>query len=312
VTEPAIAGWISVRCARMFTVTSSCVSPLAMKPHSHLMIMAISRLLDPLVLCGGPCAYVDGTLTGVERSLVQLCGTLVVTLDGRRVDHLLPGRKGRLLFVYLVLNRTRDVTSAELVEALWGDGAPEQAEATLRTLISKVRRAIGTDALGRGGRYRLAFAPETRIDLEVATDAIHRAESAAAVSDWHRAWAPAQVALITAGRDFLPGEERPWIAETRRSLRELENRALECFAAASLGIGGTELPIAERASRRLVEREPFHESGYRLLMEALVAEGNLADALLVYEQLAGVLREELGADPSPATKELHRSILELT
>ena len=248
----------------------------------------------------------------MERSLVQLCGTLVVSLGGRRVEQLLPGRKGRLLFVYLVLNRTRDVTSGELVEALWADGAPEQAEATLRTLISKVRRAIGSDALGRGGRYRLSLPRDVRVDLEVARDAIHRAESAAAGSDWQGAWAPAQVALITAGRDFLPGEESPWIAETRRSLRELENRALECYAAASLGVGGTELPIAERTARRLVEREPFHESGHRLLMETLVAQGNVADALLVYEQLSAVLREELGADPSPATKELHRSLLELT
>ena len=248
----------------------------------------------------------------MERSQVQLCGSLVVALDGRRVEGQLPGRKGRLLFVYLVLNRTRDATSAELVEALWEDGAPEQAEATLRTLISKVRRAVGTDALGRGGRYRLSLPSDVRVDLEVARDAIHRAESAAAASDWQRAWAPAQVALITAGRDFLPGEESSWIAETRRSLRELENRALECFAAASLGIGGTELAIAERAARRLVEREPFHESGHRLLMETLVAEGNVADALLVYERLAGVLREELGADPSPATRDLHRSLLELT
>jgi SARP family transcriptional regulator, regulator of embCAB operon len=251
-------------------------------------------------------------LTPARRSSIQLCGALVAVLDGRRIDHLLPGRQGRVLFAYLVLNRTRDVSSSELVTALWQDEPPPRAEATLRTLISKVRRAVGGEALGRGGRYRLSLPGDVGIDLELARDAIHRAESAVAASDWHRAWAPAQVALMTAGRGFLPGEEGRWIDETRRSVDDVELRALECYAAASLGIGGTELAIAEQTARRLIERQPFRESGYRILMETLVARGNVAEALLVYERLALVLREELGVDPSPATKDVHRSLLELT
>ena len=51
------------------------------------------------------------------------------------------------------------------------------------------------------------------------------------------------------------------------------------------------------------------ESGYRYLMEALVARGNAAEALQVYEQLRTLLREELGAAPSPATQQLHRTLL---
>src|SRR5262245_39037562 len=248
----------------------------------------------------------------MHRSTIQLCGTLAVSLDGRRVEHLLPGRKGRLLLAYLVLNRTRDVTADELVTALWNDETPDGAEATLRTLISKVRRVVGTDALGRGGRYRLSLPEDARVDLELARDAIHRAESAGAAADWHRAWAPAQVALFVARRGFLPGEEAPWIDQTRRSLHEIETRALECYGAACLGAGTTELAIAERSARQLVEREPFRESGYRILMEALAAQGNVAEALLTYDRLARILGEELGVDPSPTTRELHRALLQLT
>lgn len=248
----------------------------------------------------------------MQRSAVQLCGTLAVVFQGRRVEHLLPGRQGRLLFAYLVLNRTRDVAADELVTALWNDEAPDRAEATLRTLISRVRRVVGTEALGRGGRYHLALPEDVRVDLELARDAIHRAESAAAAADWRRAWAPAQVALFTARRGFLPGEDAPWIERTRRSLREIEIRALESYAAACLGAGAGELAIAEQSARQLVEREPFHESGYRLLMQALAAQGNVADALVTYDRLAQVLREELGVDPSTTTRELHRSLLELT
>lgn len=233
-------------------------------------------------------------------------------LGGRRVETLLPGRKGRLLFVYLVANRTRDATAAELAHAVWQDDPPPGAEATLRTLVSKLRRAIGTDALGRGGRYRLELPGEVHVDLEAAQDAIHRAETAVAAGDWARAWGPAQVALFTARRGFLPGEAATWIEERRRMLGELELRALECYAAASLGVGGVEIPSAERTARRLVEREPFRESGHRLLMRALAAGGNVADALRAYERLATLLRDELGVDPGPETKDLHRSLLQMT
>jgi SARP family transcriptional regulator, regulator of embCAB operon len=64
-----------------------------------------------------------------------------------------------------------------------------------------------------------------------------------------------------------------------------------------------------RAGRELVRREPFRESGYRLLMEALDHEGNAAEALRVYDGLRTLLRDELGIAPSPPTQELHRALL---
>lgn len=69
------------------------------------------------------------------------------------------------------------------------------------------------------------------------------------------------------------------------------------------------MAAAERDARRLVRLAPYRESGYRLLMDALARRGNGAEALLVYEQLRTVLRDELGASPSPATRALHRQLL---
>jgi DNA-binding SARP family transcriptional activator len=47
-------------------------------------------------------------------------------------------------------------------------------------------------------------------------------------------------------------------------------------------------------------------------MRSLAASGNVADALRAYERLAALLRDELGVDPGPATKGLHRWLLEMT
>ena len=243
---------------------------------------------------------------------IQLCGRLVVEIDGKRVEGLLPGRLGRLLFVYLMVNRTRDVPADELIECLWPGDVPDHAGATLRTFVSKVRRVLGSESRMRGHGYRLELAAGVRVDLEQALEAIHRAETAVESEDWARAWGPAQVALFTARRGFLPGEEALWIDARRTMLAELELRALECYASAALGIGGVEIPGAERSSRRLIAREPFRESGYRLLMRTLAERGNVGDALRVYEQLKTLLRDELGVSPSPSTQALHISLVRLT
>ena len=117
------------------------------------------------------------------------------------------------------------------------------------------------------------------------------------------------VALLTAEREFLPGEEAPWIDDQRRQLTEVRIRALEAYVAASLGTGGTELPAAVRAGRQLVRLVPLRESGYCLLMRALASEGNVAEALLVYANLCDVLRDELGASPCATTQAVHDLLL---
>src|SRR5262249_32846830 len=88
--------------------------------------------------------------------------------------------------------------------------------------------------------------------------------------------APSQGALFVSERGFLVGEDGPWLDVQRRRLGELHVRALEAHGTACLGMGGTELPAAERVARRLIAEEPDREAGHRLLMESLAATGNQA------------------------------------
>jgi DNA-binding SARP family transcriptional activator len=255
------------------------------------------------------CGRLLGEPPATPRTRVQLCGRLVAEIEGRRIEDDLPGRKGRLLFAYLVVNRDRNITRDELVEALWLEKTPSAVDGDLRALVSKVRRAVGREALGLRSRFRLELPPDTWIDVEAATRGIHQAEAAVAARQWARAWSASLSALLTSQREFLPGEEASWIGQRRRLLEEIEARALECYVAASIGIGAAELAAAERAARQLVAKEPYRESGYRLLMEALVAQGNVAEAMHVYDDLRRLLREELAIAPSPATQELHKRLL---
>lgn len=245
-----------------------------------------------------------------ESARVQLCGTFAVELLGRRVDNMLPGRQGRVLLAYLVLSRLQPASRNELIDALWGDDRPANAGGALNALISKTRAVVGGDVLRGRTELILALPEPARVDVEAALSMLHAAESAVAIGAWRRAWSPALGALIVAQRTFLPeAEEEPWAEVWRRRLADVRVRALECYARACLGIGGTELPAAERAARELVETAPFRESAHLLLMRTLAARGNVAEALTAYQRLRILLRDELGVDPSEAVQDAYLRLL---
>jgi DNA-binding SARP family transcriptional activator len=237
---------------------------------------------------------------------------MVVRIGGRRVEQELPGRQGRLAFAYLAANRIRPISRAELADALWPGGLPGNVDASLSALVSKVRRTLGAELLRGRSTLDLALPSGTLIDIEAALEAIHRAEAAVHREDFAAAWAPARVALHTASRVFLAGEESPWIDQRRRTLDDVRLRALECVAEAGLGLGPTELDSALRSGRSLIALSPLRESGYRVLMEALAARGELGEALVVYDLLRSTLRDELGVAVGPATEAVYRRLLAST
>jgi class 3 adenylate cyclase len=254
--------------------------------------------------------YLGETLAAENQTRIQLCGRLVACIEGRRLEDSLPGRQGRSLFAYLVANRFRPASRDELIGALWPGEQPVAADNALSALLSKLRRCLGPDVLDGRADVQLRLPGGAWVDVEVAREQLHRAESAVSRSDWTAGWAPARATLHIAARGFLPGLEGEWIEVRRRELHELRVRALECVAAVGLGLGGNEIASTERSARLLVDLEPFRESGHRLLMETLARRGNVAESLRVYENLRVFLREELGAAPGPETQALHRRLLE--
>ena len=230
-------------------------------------------------------------------------------LDGADAAASLPGPQGRALFAFLVLHRFQETSRDELVDAVWPAAAPPAPDQALRALLSKLRRALGAERVAGRSRVRLVLPADAWVDVEAAGEAIHAAESAVAQQAWERAWVSAHVARNVATRPLLPEADAPWLAEPRRRLDDIRLRALEALAAGGLGLGGPELDTAARAARALTEQAPFRERGHLLLMRALAAQGNGAEALLVFEALRRRLRDELGAAPGPELQALHRELL---
>jgi DNA-binding SARP family transcriptional activator len=248
----------------------------------------------------------------MARTTIQLCGRFTVELEGRRAESALPGRQGRLLFAFLALNRDRGLGRGELVDAVWSGAPPRDPADALAALLSKVRAAVGGPYVTGRSEVMLSLPPDAGIDVERAVAAVHRAESACALADWPRAWGASLEAQIVAKRTLLGDYEAEWIDEWRRTLDGVLVRSLECYANACLGLGGTELAGAERAARQVVSAAPLRESGYGLLMRALAAQGNVAEALTVYETARERLREELGVSPAEPLQSVYRQVLDST
>ncbi len=226
-----------------------------------------------------------------------------------QVSERLRGKQVPLLLAYLVLNRARHVGRDELIDALWPNQAPVSEDAALRTLLSRLRSSLGSSALAGRDELILSLPEPVWIDVEAAASEVARALEALDHGDARRAWALAQVPLNIASRGLLPGAQATWLEAPRRELEDVRQQALEVIGRAGLLMGGTQLQSAERAARTLIETEPYRESGYVLLMEALSARGNVAEALRVFDGLRTLLRDELGTNPSPEAIAAHDRLL---
>jgi hypothetical protein len=79
---------------------AACLNPSLAFPGSFRMLATTKRQ--------GPLTR--GRLMGEwSKVRIQLCGRFVVVIDGSRIEDTLPGRRGRALFAYLVLNRGRQL-----------------------------------------------------------------------------------------------------------------------------------------------------------------------------------------------------------
>ena len=243
---------------------------------------------------------------------IQVCGKLTIEGERLTIDEAgLPGRLGRRLWTYLVLNRRRPVGRDEIISALWGDESPDAEDASLNALTSRVRGVLarageGATLRAATGAYVLALPPETFVDRERAWSAIHHVAAIRRDGDIAGAWAEAVIANEIAARGFLPGEAGAWIEAERRTLRDIELQALEAICEAELD---QHRPAeAERVARRLIAADALRESGYRLLMRALAAAGNSAQASRVMEECRTALA---GADalPSSETERVYREVV---
>ncbi|QQQ79877.1 winged helix-turn-helix domain-containing protein [Saccharothrix sp. 6-C] len=237
---------------------------------------------------------------------VGVLGPLEVTADGTAVE--VGGARVRALLVRLAVAAGRVVTTEELADALWPEDRPADEVAAVRSLVSRLRRALPADVLRSAhGGYRLdlpadavdalrfdRLARETRAALTAGDPGAARRLAAEATALWR---GPALA--DAAGAPFAVG----YVA----GLDETRLAVVEDGAAADLACGRAEHLVAELTD--LAARHPLRERLQALLLRALVATGRPAEALVAYEEVRRRIADELGADPGPELRETHQEIL---
>lgn len=221
--------------------------------------------------------------TAGSSELHVLDGPYVVS-RGERVE--LPEGSKRLL-VYIALSGRR-VERRVAAGALWPIGNDVRAAGNLRSALWRLRCA-GIDLID-GDKCGLWLRPDTVVDLSV-------------VSDWAARLIegrPRGVDLDTSAwqsnaLELLPGWYDDWVVFERERLRQRLLHGMEALSRHLVRAG--RLAEAVEAAMAVVGVDALRESAQRVLVEAHLAEGNVAEARRAFTAYREVLFRELRVQP---------------
>lgn len=233
----------------------------------------------------------------------RILGPLEVEDQGRRLS--LGGPKQRAVLAFLLLTPNQPVSVDRLIDALWGSRPPSGAANALQYHVSQLRKLLGDGevVVTREPGYLARIQPD-QLDLLRFERLVSEAESAA----------PAEAArLLRAALELFTGEplqdlaDQPFAQAEIRRLEEVRLAALELRIEAELALGRHAPLVPELEA--LVAAHPLRERLSGALMRALYGAGRQAEALDVYRKTRETFVDELGIEPSPALRELERSML---
>jgi DNA-binding SARP family transcriptional activator/Tfp pilus assembly protein PilF len=241
---------------------------------------------------------------------IRLLGPVEVRADGRRAP--LSGNRPLAVLSALVIHLGEVLSTERLVDCVWDDEAPATAGALVATHVSAVRRALAEVGAAEIVRTRppgyLAVLPASGIDARRFEDLL---ASGRAAGDRGRTEEAAELlseALgLWRGREALEGLGQSFARIEAARLTELRLAGQEDYFGLRLALGHADRTIAPLLTH--VADHPLRERPRGQLMTALFRTGRASDALLTYQEARAVLREELGVDPGPELRALHRAVL---
>ena len=244
---------------------------------------------------------------------VRLLGTFKLQRAGQEVElGSAKSNKVIALFKYLTAHRSRPISREQILDAIWPESAPEAADRGFEVTLSTLRKLIDPKSqmppvLRRGRGYLIN--PDLSLDVDVERFRSHlergrtwsqRGQTTLAVTEWLAAEA-------AYGGDFLAEDPyEDWATAERERLREQ-------YLDLVLRLG--EIALAEGQCAEAVERaglilttDSLREAAWRLLIRARARKGNRALAVRDFRRCAAALKQELGEEPMPETRELLRRI----
>jgi DNA-binding SARP family transcriptional activator len=178
-----------------------------------------------------------------------------------------------------------------VASALWLDVTEQRASANLRTALWKMHE-LRDRVIAVRGNY-LSIDPEVDVDFAAAVQGAR--DLIDAPSDGEPLSSTLDTLDLLTG-DLLPDWDEDWILFERERLRQLRVHAIEALSTRLRRAG--HLAEAVEAGLSAVFADPLRESAHRVLIEAHLAEGNVADARRQFERFRHLLWDSMGIMPS--------------
>jgi DNA-binding SARP family transcriptional activator len=206
----------------------------------------------------------------------------------------------------LALSDGRPVRPDALIDKLWPNTSLDRARASLRTACSHIRRAVQTNCVVR--ELQGLVLQDAWVDAVEFVDHARRVQAAAFDAEHAQVLALARSAERFYRDTFHAFDDDSEWARTERDHLERTRHEMLCAAAAA----ALELQLFREAAdfaSCAARSDHTSETAHRHLMRAHAGLGEVGGALRVYESYRTHLVEELGAEPSPQTRELHLQLL---
>lgn len=234
---------------------------------------------------------------------IRLLGSVSVRLGEGSMN--LGGARVRTLLVTLALSAGQPLPTALLAERIWGDDPLTNIGPSLHTLMTRLRRGIGSDLVTTGPTgYTLLVDPDQVDALKFARlvrEAGHESDP-----DQEHALLVEALALWT-GRPF-EGIRSEWL-ETTEGPRLVEQYLAALERRVDLRVDDREYTEVVAELRKLTEAHPLRESLWVRLLRLLAQTGRVAEALTLYESVRRRIADELGTDPGADLQALQAQLL---
>jgi len=209
----------------------------------------------------------------------------------------LSSKKLVALLAYLALTGPAPQPRHTLVTLLWGSHFDFQARQNLRQALSRLRQALGEEALISNGD-EISLAPGM-IDCDAARlEGLVRKGSPTSLAEAVDLYQQRLLADVTIAEEAWTD----WVADERQRLEGLALDALVRFAEIELSLGHADKALA--TAHRALAINNLREDAHRVMIQALAAAGRRAEALRHYQDLAALLKRELNTEPEATTKSL--------
>jgi len=237
--------------------------------------------------------------------LISLFRGIEATRDGADVE--LGGPRQRAVLALLAHRPRTTVSTSALIDGLWGDAVPDSALKTLRSYLSRLRSALGDEAICTTSGGYVLDVPDEAIDAMVLSRCVGEARRLGPV-DPDRAAGVLRDGLALCPAPALDrAADAPGVAMVSASLEENRLGAIELLMDLEVARGRGSGAVAEL--ERLVADHPYRERLWAALMRALYQAGRHADALARFQRFRRLLEAELGLVPGPDLRELEAAIL---